>query len=107
MTEKLEEGFALQEPTLGMLEDQSPTYDQKSLEELPNIKAGILDDLENLRFLRRVLNIQEEGMKQQLADVEARIVALTAAAQVEDGYKPELFNGTTEPACPDCTLDDG
>ena len=107
MTEKLEEGFALQEPTLGMLEDQTPGYNEKSLEELPGIKEGILDDLENLRFLRRVLNIQEEGMKQQLADVEARIAALTAPAQVKDGYDPQVFNGTTEPACPDCTLDDG
>jgi hypothetical protein len=98
------------EPTLGMLEDQTPgfisdedsvpTYHLKTLEELPGIRDGLLEDINNVRFLRRVLISQEAGMKNQLAAVEARIAML---AKAKDGYTPQVFNGTTQPECPDCS----
>lgn len=104
----------LQEPTLGMLEEQAPlddqaTYQSKPVDELLDVRDSILEQIQNVRFLRRVLNAQEAGLQKQLTEVETQMAVPAPVVSVETvkGYTPSVYDGTTAPKCPDCTFADG
>lgn len=91
------------EPTLAELEDQHP---EASIDCDGTIEC-LQEELDNIRFLRRVLDTRENGVRKQLAQLQDK-PAIVVQANVELIVEPvHIFNGSSEPACPDCTEADG
>jgi hypothetical protein len=72
-----------------------PSYADKNIEELPALRDSILDEIDSVHFLRRVLHFQEAGLRQQLVEIEARLATPT--------HTRPIYNGQDQPSCLDCS----
>lgn len=99
------------EPTLSDLEDQEPT----SQEDLEKELGFISSDLCNTRMMLRMVRAEEKTLMDRRNWLRLQLnmvrepVQVSAPAElpwdtrpVPDGH----FNGTSQPECPDCTMDD-
>jgi hypothetical protein len=95
----------IQEPTLAQLEDQEP----QALEDLETELQDVNCNLGNARLLLRSLRSEEATLMTRRAWLRAQLrlhraaqepVVIRAEATPEFS-PPPVFNGTTEPYCPD------
>ena len=116
------------EPTLGDLEDQTPVYDS----DLEQEKLAILGELDDCKFMRRVIKLRENELRFALARVMKQLSPLPELKEFDNPVhvvvlEPDLsdpsdpfvwnaglttvvmekrFNGTTQPISPDASPDD-
>jgi hypothetical protein len=99
-----------QEPTLAQLEDQEP----QSQEDIESQIRQLNDDLGGVRIILRMSRKEEVQLMTKRAWLRTqlqmlRLPNITIPAEVATDETPVPdghFNGTTQPECPDCTMDD-
>lgn len=116
------------EPTLGDLEDQTPVYDS----DLEQEREAILAELEDCKFMRRMIKIREAELRFALAQIQQKLAGplhekvfnnpvhvVVLEPDLSDPSDPfvrnaglttvvmeKRFNGTTQPISPDASPDD-
>lgn len=100
----------MNEPTLSVLENQEP-QDQEDLEgELQDIAASLGTVrlfMMGARAEEKALMARRGWIRAQLRLLRTPIEHFTVRAEdVQESPRHSIFNGTTEPSCPDCEIDE-
>ncbi len=101
----------MSEPTLSVLENQEPQSQEDLEDELHNITTSLGTTRMFLCLARdeeRKLMARRGWVRAQLRLLRTPIEDITVRAEAVQEATPthSIFNGTTEPTCPDCEIDE-
>lgn len=100
----------MSEPTLSVLEDQEPQAQEdleKELQELGASLGTVRLFLMGARAEEKALMARRGWIRAQLRLLRMPIENITVRAEaVQEAPTHSVFNGTTEPSCPDCEIDE-